>query len=164
MGAIGFVLLIVCANLANLQLTRTESRLREVTVRMALGAGRWRVVQQLITESLLLSLLGGLGGLLIAAWAVKILSLLVPSAAPLVRPIAVDHAMLVCAIILSVMTGVICGLFPAWLASGIHLSKSLRESASMTSAGSRQRCSQNALVVGEVALAFVLLVGAALMI
>jgi len=164
MGAIGFVLLIACANLANLHLARTESRLREVTVRMALGAGRRRVVRQLITESLLLSLPGGLGGVLIAAWAVRIFSLLVPRFAPLVRPMATDRAMLLCSLALSVATGVACGLFPAWYASRIHLSQSLKESASMTSPSSRQRLFRNALVVGEVALAFVLLVGAALMV
>jgi len=164
MGAVGFVLLIVCANLANLQLARTESRLREVTVRMALGAGRRRIVRQLLTETLLLSLLGGLGGVLIAVWGVKIASLLVPRFAPLVRPMAIDRAMLLCALALSFATGIAFGLFPAWYACRIQLSESLKESGPVTSVSASQRLFRNALVVGEVALAFILLVGAVLMI
>jgi putative ABC transport system permease protein len=164
MGAIGFVLLIACANLANLQLARTESRLREVTVRMALGAGRRRIVRQLLTETLLLSLLGGLGGVLVAACGVRVASLLIPSFAPQVRPMAIDRAMLLCTLALSVMTGIAFGSFPARYACGIRFSESLKQSGVMVSGSSGQRRVRNTLVVGEVALAFVLLVGAALMI
>jgi putative ABC transport system permease protein len=164
MGAIGFVLLIACANLANLQLARTESRHQEVSVRMALGAGRRHIVRQLLTESLLLSLLGGLGSVFIAVWGMKILSLLVPAWSPLLRPMVVDQSMLFCAFILSIVTGIVLGLFPAWYASRIQLSESLKESGSTTSTSFGQRLFRNALVVGEIALTFVLLVGASLMI
>lgn len=164
MGAIGFILLIACANLANLQLARTESRLREVSVRMALGARRRHILRQLLTETLLLSSLGGIGGVLISVWGVKILFCLVPSWSPLVRPMAIDQAMLLCALILSVATGITFGLFPAWYACRIQLCESLKESGPVTSASSSQRLFRSALVVGQVALAFVLLVGAALMI
>ena len=164
MGAVGLILLIACANLANLQLVRTESRLREVSVRMALGAGRQRIIRQLLTESLLLSLLGGLGGVLITVWGIKILSRLVPSWSALVRPVEIDRATLLCALILSVATGVGFGLYPAWHACRIRLSESLKESAPMTSASLGWAFFRNAMVVVEVTLAFVLLVGAALMI
>ncbi|UCD58558.1 MAG: ABC transporter permease, partial [Candidatus Hydrogenedentota bacterium] len=163
-GAIGFILLIACANLANLQLARTESRLREVSVRMALGARRRHIVRQLLMEPVLLSSLGGLGGVLIAVWGVKILSLMVPSRSPSVRPVAIDQAMLLCGLTLSIATGIAFGLFPAWYACRIQLSESLKESGPVTSASASQQLFRNALVVGEVALAFFLLVGAALMI
>jgi len=164
MGAIGFILLIACANLANLQMARTESRLHEVSVRMALGAERRHIVRQLLIESLFLSLLGGLGGVLVSFWGVKILSLMVPNWSPLVRLVAVDKTVLLCALILSIATGITFGLFPAWYASRIRISESLKETGSLISAGLGQKFFRNALVVGEVALAFVLLVGAALMI
>ncbi len=164
MGAIGFVLLIACANLANLQLARTNSRLHDVSVRMALGARRRHILRQLLTETLLLSLLGGLGGVLIAIWGSNILSCLVPSYAPIVRPTGINQAMFLCTLILSVATGLACGIFPAWYACRIQLSESLKESGPITSASSGQRLFRNALVAGEVALAFILLVGAGLMI
>ena len=164
MGVIGFVLLIACANLANLQLARTESRFKEVSVRMTLGAGRWHILRQFLTESLLLSLFGGFGSVLIATWGVKILSVLVPDWSPLLRPIVVDQSVLFFAILLSIATGILFGLFPAWSASRIQLGVSLKESGSTASTGSGRRLFRNTLVVGEVALSFVLLVGATLMI
>ncbi len=164
MGAVSLVLLIACANLANLQLVRTESRFREVSVRMTLGAGRQRIIRQLLTESLFLSLLGGLGGVLTAVWGIEILSHLIPTWSPLVRPVEIDRATLLCALVLSVATGVGFGLYPAWHACRIRLSESLKESAPMTSASLGWAFFRNAVVVGEVTLAFVLLVGAALMI
>ncbi|UCD52527.1 MAG: ABC transporter permease [Phycisphaerales bacterium] len=164
LGAIGFVFLIACANLANLQLARTESRLREVSVRMALGAGRQRIVRQLLTENLLLSFLGGLGGILVAAWGIRVSSSLVPSFSPLVQPVGINHAMLLCTFMLSVAAGLACGLFPAWYACRVQVNESLKESGPATSTSLGQRLFRNALVAGEVTLAFVLLVGAGLMI
>jgi putative ABC transport system permease protein len=164
LAAISLVLLIVCTNVASLQLGRTEARWRELLVRMALGAGRRRIVGQMLTESVMLSFFGGLGGVLLAVWGVKALSLLVPGHAPLVRPLAVDRAMLLFSMVLSLGTGIAAGLLPAWYATRVRLHEALKETGSVASASRGHKLIRSGLVVGEVALAVVLLVGAGLMI
>ena len=164
LAAISFVLLMACANVASLQLGRTEARWRELSVRMAVGAGRRRIMRQMLTESVMLSLLGGLGGVLLAVWGVKVLSLLVPEYAPLVRPLGVDRAMLVCTLVLSVGTGIATGLLPAWLSTRFRLHESLKEAGAQASASRGHKLIRNGLVVGEAALAVVLMIGAGLMV
>ncbi|MBI5386427.1 MAG: ABC transporter permease [Verrucomicrobia bacterium] len=161
--AIGFVLVIACANLANLQLSRTEARSKEIAVRMALGAGRRRLVRQLITESFLLSLAGGVGGLLIAVWLRQVLASLLPEGAPVVRPGGLDLTVLLWTFGMSVACAMAVGLYPAWRASSVRLSQSLKGTSAATSA-SAQKWFRHSLVVGEIALAMVLLTSAGLLV
>jgi predicted permease len=161
--AIGFVLVIACANLANLQLGRTEARSREISIRMALGAGRRRVVRQLLTESFLLSLAGGAGGLLVALWLRQMLGTLLPAVAPVVRPAGLDRAMLVWTFGISALCAIAFGFFPAWRASGVRLSESLKGATAATPAPA-QKWFRHSLVIGEVALAMVLLTSAGLLV
>jgi putative ABC transport system permease protein len=141
-GAVGFVLLIACANVANLLLARGSARFREIAVRTALGAGRWRVARQLLTESVLLSILGGIGGALIAVWGTGALVAAVPGSLPRADEFSVDWHLLAYALAASLVTGIIFGLAPAFQA--------LRTDV------------QDALVVVEVALALILLIGSGL--
>ncbi|HEY7289583.1 MAG TPA: ABC transporter permease [Vicinamibacterales bacterium] len=160
MGAVAFVLLIGCANLANMMLARADARQREIAIREALGASRWRVFQQLLTESVLLALGGGAAGVLFAWWAVKAFVASQPTTVPRVDLVAVDLRVLAFALIASIATGVLFGLAPSLRASSIDLLTSLKEGGHGAS-GSGQRM-RSILVVGEVALAVVLLVGAGL--
>ncbi|PYJ83724.1 MAG: hypothetical protein DME22_15050 [Verrucomicrobia bacterium] len=162
--AVGFVLLIVCANLGNLQLARGESRLKELSVRSALGAGRWRLIQQLLTESVVLSLLGGAGSLLLALWLRPILESLVPGFAPVLRSTGLDGAMFAWTLGIATTCGIAFGLYPAWRATKGRLSDSLKDSAHTTSTGWSQRWFRHSLVVMQVALALMLLTGAGLLV
>jgi putative ABC transport system permease protein len=162
LGAIGFVLLIACVNVANLLLARAAARRKEVAVRSALGSGRWRLIRQFVTESVLLGLLGGAGGILIALWGVDLLPALVPAGAvPRLQEIEFDLQALAFAIAISLASGVIFGLAPAVHAAGDDIVGSLKDGDS--SEKPRLRI-LDALVISEVALAFVLLVGAALVV
>ena len=159
MGAVAFVLLIGCANLANLMLARAEGRQRELAIREALGATRWRLCQQLLTESVLMALGGGALGVVIAWWSVKAFVASRPSTVPRVDLVAVDLRVLTFALVVSIVTGVAFGLSPALRASSLDLAAAMRDARGSRGAGRRLR---SILVVGEVALAIVLLTGAGL--
>jgi putative ABC transport system permease protein len=159
-GAVAFVLLIGCANLAGLMLARADGRQREIAIREALGATRWRVCQQLLTESVLLAMGGGAVGALLAWWAVRAFVASNPATVPRIDQIAVDVRALAFATIVSIATGVAFGLVPALRASSLGLLTSLKDAARASRGGGGRM--RSALVVGEVALALVLLAGAGL--
>jgi putative ABC transport system permease protein len=162
LAAIGFVLLIACANIANLTLARAERRQHELAIRAALGAGRGRLVRQLLTEHVLLACCGGLAGLLLTAWGMKLLTTFVTM--PRLRPIAVDGRVLVTALLVSAVTGILFGIAPAWRSARLRVTEKLSASGLAATASRAGRRYRDALVIIEVALAVVLLTGAGLMI
>ncbi len=164
LGAVLCVLLIACANLMNLFLARISSREREIAIRAALGAGRGRVVRQLLTETLLLAVVGGGLGVLLAGWGTKALLALNTKAVPRPGEITVDGRVLLFALGASVLTGLIVGLWPALRASRSDLHEPLKEGGRGQAGGLRGRLVRNGLVLLEVAVALVLLVGAGLLI
>lgn len=162
LGAVGFVLLIACTNVANLMLARATQRGREIAIRAAVGASRRRLIRQLLTESLLLSTVGGLAGLAISVWAVDLFIKLSPGDIPRLSEASVDLRLLGFTLLVSLLTGVGFGLLPAFQATRTNLNSWLKEAGTKASQGRQRRNVRNILVVTEIALAQVLLVGAAL--
>ncbi|MGD0299171.1 MAG: ABC transporter permease [Bryobacteraceae bacterium] len=168
LGAVGCVLLIACANVANLLLARATSRSREIAIRSALGAGRGRIVQQLLTESLLLAIIGGMVGLAIGVVGVRALLAVNPGNIPRIGPdgasVQLDWAVLGFTFLLSVLSGVLFGLVPALHASRADLNSTLKETGTRSGSSLRQNKARGSLVVAELALSMVLLIGAGLLI
>jgi putative ABC transport system permease protein len=168
LGVVGLVLLIACANVANLMLTRASARSREVAVRAVLGAGRWRLIRQLLAESVILALVGGAAGLLLAAWGVSVMTRFIPSDVgggilSVTHP-HVDGTVLLFVLAVSVLTGFLFGLAPAIAVTRSDLAESLKEAAPVASAGLGRGWLRAALAVAEISLALVLLIGAGLLI
>ncbi|PYI94478.1 MAG: hypothetical protein DME97_00440 [Verrucomicrobia bacterium] len=163
-GAVVCVLLIANANVANLLLARASARGKEIALRAAMGASRARIIRQLLTESLLLSGLGGALGLLIAQWGTEALIKTVPQNIPRISTIQLDAAVLGFTLVVSLATGVIFGLVPAWQASHVDLNSSLKSGTRTGGGGEGKGRVRNALIMAEVALALVLLISAGLLI
>ena len=162
-GAVALVLLIACANVANLLLVRGAEREREFAIRSAIGAARRRLVQQMLTESLVLAAAGGLAGVLLASWGVDIIRGLGPDNIPRLDQVSIDGRVLSFALLLSALTATVFGILPALHFSRPDLHRSLKEGSRTASAGRGRHRLRNALVVAEIALALVLLVGAGLL-
>ncbi len=164
LGAVCFVLLIACANVANLLLARAAGRRRELAMRLTLGASRGRITRQMLTESVLLAVLAGACGLLLASFGTQLLARLIPAGIAPLEGAGVDGRVLAFTLGLSVITGILFGIVPALRVSQIDLVTSLKQGGGQSGVGSGGRSLRDALVVAEVALAIVLLAGAALMI
>jgi len=168
LGAVALVLLIACANVANLLLVRATGRKREFAIRSALGAGRARIIRQLLTESVLLSFSGGILGLIFGFIGVRALLAVSPAGLPRIgedgAAIGLDWRVLAFTLGVSLVTGIVFGLFPAFAASRTDLNSSLKESSNRSGTGFRQSKTRSLLVISEVSLALVLLVGSALLI
>jgi len=165
LGAVACVLLIACTNVANLLLARAATRKKEMAIRLALGAGRPRLMRQLLTESVVLGLAGGAVGLLIAAWGLDLLISILPLTEAYQFPveIRIDRAVMFFTLAVSVLTGIVFGLAPAWQASRPDVSEWLKEGGRAGSGPGHQR-TRSALIIGEIAVALVLLIGAGLLI
>ncbi|MDQ3667091.1 MAG: ABC transporter permease [Acidobacteriota bacterium] len=162
LGAVGFVLLIACVNVSNLLFARSTSRTREFAIRTALGAGRWRLLRQSLTESMLLALAGGMLGLVVAGWGTHAAIGVLPTTLPRATEIALDARVLIFTVAISLLTGILSGLAPALKTSKWRLSETLKEGG-RGSSSARGRA-QGVMVAVEMALAVVLLIGAGLMI
>lgn len=162
LGAVGALLLIACANITSLLLAKAANRRREIAVRAAIGAGRSRIIRQLLTESILLGLLGGILGLVVGYWALHLLLIFIPPSVPRLQDISLNGQVFLFTAFISLLTGVLFGLAPAWQSSKLNLVEALKKSAQTNFAA--RRINSHSLLVGvEVALVAVLLVGAGLM-
>lgn len=163
LGAVGCVLLIACANIANLLLARATARHREISIRAALGAGRGRLIRQLLTESVVLAICGGLAGILLARWGLAALLALAPSSLPRISEIRLDKGVLIFSLALSVLTGLLFGIAPAWLAARADVNEALKQGTRGSTEGGARGRLRSALVVIEVVFALMLLGGAGLL-
>lgn len=161
LGAVGFVLLIACVNVSNLLLAKSTSRTREFAIRTALGANRWRLLRQSLTESMLLALTGGTLGFIAAGWGIQAALAALPTTIPRAADVSLDRRVLIFTVVISVLTGILSGLAPALRTSQWRLSETLKEGSRGVSGRGR---AQGVLVAVEMALALVLLIGAGLMI
>jgi predicted permease len=163
LGAVSFILLIACVNVSNLLLIRAADRNKEIALRLALGAGRGRIVRQFLNESLLIAGLGGIAGLLIGRWMVSVLVSLAPEGIPLLNRVGLDLTVLLFTLGVSLVTSILCGLLPALHSSRVDLQTALKEGGRSTSGGGRE-VARRTLMVVEVALALTLLIGAGLLV
>jgi putative ABC transport system permease protein len=163
-GAVGFVLLIACANVANLMLARSANRKKEIAIRIALGAARSRIVRQLLTESILLSTAGGVLGLLLAGWGSQVLVQMSSGSLPIPREISMDRWALGFTLLLSFAAGIVAGIAPAFQLSAAETSETLKQGTGRNGGSSASQRTRKALVIAEVILSLILLIGAGLMI
>src|SRR5436190_6647714 len=163
LGAVGFVLLIACANVANLLLARSTGRQKEIAIRAAMGASGSRVLRQMLTESILLSAIGGAAGLTLSVWLTDLLMSMLPEGAPRLEQIGIDYRVLTFALGVSALTGILFGIIPALQASKLDVTSALKEGG-RSGEGHRRTSARSLLLIGEVALSLMLLVGAGLLI
>ncbi len=163
LGAVVFVLLIACANLATMLLARASARERELAIRIALGAGRWRLLRQILTESVLLALAGAAGGVILSIWGLELLKQIGARTVPRLAEVNVDFVVLIVTAVVAVGTGILFGLIPAFASAKPELTEALKEGGRSSTTGASRNRLRNSLVVAEISLALVLLVGAGLL-